>query len=95
MYVILSRESSEYIVKVVYQLWSLDVAFHDFAFFTDTLSGVLEQAIKKSILLANFRDARKRIFWYLWSVILYFFRPWTVPDIPLYDPRIWKVQHQE
>ena len=64
-------------------IWSLDLAIHDFSFFKHVSKLVEEQVMKKSILLI-FVIWENQIFI---SVILYFFRLWTVPETPLYDPR--------
>ena len=46
-----------------FAIWSLELAIHDFAFFSVTLFLVEEQVIQKSILLAYFRVSGKRNFY--------------------------------
>ena len=68
LYVILRRESSEWLESSVesdlsmrFVIWNLDLSLSRFCFL-ETLFLVQEQLIKKSILLACFRDSRKQNF---------------------------------
>ena len=70
-----------------FAIWSLELAIHDFAFFSVTLFLVEEQVIQKSILLANFRESWKENFYTRDSLFLLFMkRARGPPPTPLYDP---------
>ena len=64
-----------------FAIWSLDLAIDEFAFFKHN-DLWRKSTLSKSVSYLLIFVIRENEIFYLWSVILYFFRFWVVPVIP-------------